>query len=492
MNANEDVAPRAGRRRLWVFAPILLSLAALVVAGVLLTRDDDDPGYQGLPVELPPQPDLHWTMDPMPDGWVAAGGVDAVPQGYVLDRVLTGNFDMTAYGTSDDPTKPALVLAVGDEMIAAEGDLRSGATEVREVDVNGVVGLCAVGGFSVQRCLVTKDGTKVESRSRGFTVDELLAALGAITLDFDAPTIPVAALPSGVSMLAKWHNQAPGALSAVHEGAVGAWASFGGADGKASLTVGRDDQQELALAFEQGELSARELDGITYYEGVYMPDVLRIVSWEHEGFAFQMVVTGASEIDLVQLARAVRPATADEWATAVTATAPPLDLHGQDPASDTTFPPPVTEGPDAASIFEVRVTTRVDVLADGGGLVLHTALPGGPDVPLRVVKTDDTLAVSLDDQPFVVTEIAGATLPLLDTVQTAKWSGTYVLTSDARAATLRVQRANGDRYAVDLVPVPDGGGLKAAYVSVPAGERWNAEVVDQFDVRLDFLGLEVT
>lgn len=491
MNANEDVRPRAGRRRLWVFAPIMISLAALVVAGVVLTRRDDDPGYQGMPVELPPQPDLHFTMDPLPDGWVAAGGADMVPMGLTYDWMLIGNFDMTAYGTSDDPMQPAIVLAVGDEMAAAATDVNSGATVVVRIERNGVVGLCGLDEFGLQRCLVTKDGRHVLSHSRGFTDEQLVAALVAVTIEHGVPAVPAAALPAGTALLASWHNQSPGPLSAIHEGAVGAVMTFAGTDGKATLTVGRADQQELALAFASGAPMAREVDGITYYVAEVVHDAVRHVVWEHDGLAFQMVILGAADLDPVHLARSLRPATAGEWTAALGTTAPRMQLPPQEQVSDTTWPPPVTDGPDAASIVDVPIETRVEVLPDGGGLLLHAALPGGPDVPLTVLKTDDTLATSLDGDRFVVTGIAGATLPLIETVDSAKWSGAYVLTTDARATTLLMVRTNGDRYVVPLVTVPGSGGARAAYVAVPAGERWNVEVDDQFGTALDFMGQSV-
>jgi hypothetical protein len=397
---------------------------------------------------------------------------------------------MTVYGTADDPTKPTLLLGVGVELNSPD-NTRFGTADMRRIEVNGVVGLCGTGDFDVQRCLVTKDGRHVQSHSRGFTDDQLATALGALTIDHGVPTVPVSALPNGTAVLRSWHNQAPGGLSAVHEGAVGAAVSFSGTDGKAVLTVGHADQQELALAFEPGEPIAHEVGGITYYVAEVVPDIIRIVTWENDGLAFQMFVTGAADTDVVHLARSVRPATADEWAATLTVVPPRPQLPPQEQVSETTWPSPVTDGPDASSIVDVTIETRVEVLPDGGGLVLHSALPGERDVPLTVLQTDDNLATSLDGDQFSVTGIAGATLPLLATAESAKWSGTYVLTPDARAATMQVVRANGDRYVVELVPVPGSGGLRAAYVSVPAGERWNAETLDQFGTPLDLIGMAV-
>jgi hypothetical protein len=492
MNANEEVAPRAGRRRLWVFAPILLSLAALATAGVVLTRRHDDPGYQGLPIPIGPQPDLRWTMDPLPNGWVANGASEMMAQGFALNWNLTGSFRMTAYGTADDPTKPTLLLGVGDDMNST--GLNDVATDdLHRFEANGAVGLCGTGTFEVQICVVTKGGRRVQSHSRGVSAVQLASALMSVEVVNGAPTVPAMALPRGMAQLGSWHNEAPGALSAVRKGAVAAFIGFGGADGKASVQVGHAAQQDLALGFETGEPHTRVVDGVTYYEAELVPGYLRLVVWEHEAFAFQMLITGATQIDAVQLARALRPASASEWTAALTAVP---RQYVRPPSSDptvteTTWPTMGTDGPDASSIVDVPLVTRVEVLPGGGGLVFHAALPGGRDVPLTVLSTSDSVATSLDGAAFSVAGVPDAPGPLLNPVASATWSGAYVLTSDARAATMRVVRTNGDRYVVPLVPVPDGSGQRAAYLSVPAGQRWNVEVDDQFGTALDFIGLAV-
>lgn len=484
----DGLAPR--RRPRWVVWTSVVAVVG-VLAGVgaaLWSRRDDDPGYLGIPIAAGPQPDLRWTLDPMPAGWTAFGAAEMVQPGFSFSWSAMGSFWMSAYGTSDDPLAPTIVLGIGDEL-NAQGPMSTATVDMRRFESDGVVGVCGTEEFGWRRCMVTKDSLQVQSHSRGLTDDELRTALASVRSVGGAPVVAENDLPDGLSSLGSWHNQVPSTICAVHEGAVAATVGFGGTSGKVGLQVGRADEQELAFGFETRDLHARVVDGVTYYEGIYLADYLRTLVWERDGLAFEFTAVGQVDVDLVQLAQTLRPASSDEWDAAISAAATQISRSQESTTTTESAPTTSTiDAPSAASIVDVPVQVTAELLPEGGGLVVHAAAPGGGDVPFTLLETSDGFSTALGDGTFTVTGFPGGVPDQLDLVRDDRWVAGYIVTSDRRAVSLRLVRTSGERYVVDLVDVPGDPGRRMAYMVVPAGEFWSVDVIDEFGVVLDLIG----
>ncbi len=487
----DEVVPRRRPRQVWWLAVLGIVGVVAGAAGFAWSRRSDDPGYLGVARPAGPQPDLRWTLDQMPAGWTAFGAAEMVPPGFTFSWTTMGSFRMTAYGTTDDPLAPTIVLGVGGDLNEG-GAMAAASKQVSRIDANGVVGSCGTEEFGWQRCLVAKGDRSVQTHSRGMTDDELRAVLSTLHVVDGAPAVDVGSLPVGMSSLGSWRNEVPSAISAVHDGAVVAFIAFGGTDGKVGLQVGHAADQQLAFAFETRALHATEVDGVTYYEGEIVDSLLRTLNWEHDGFAFELNVFGVTDFDLIDIARGLRPASAAEWAAAVTAT--PIAMERQDQSTTssgpTTTEPPIVELA-ADDIVDTQVTATASLLPEGGGLVVHAPVPGMADVPFTLLPLPQGYSTALGDGDYTLSGYDGDGAYRLWGIGNDRFDGAYVYTTDMVSTTLRVIRTSGERYNVDLVDVPGDPGRRVAYIAVPLGELWGADVIDTFGKVLDRFGLSL-
>ena len=482
-------APRRHRR-----APALVGAVVAVVAvvgGVLWLRQpdsQDDGVFEG--ASAAPQPDLHWVLDAPPGDTVAFGASDFYPAVYSLTWTAAGSFRTSMYGAADDPSAPAIVLGIGDELnMDGVAGMGAASTDMRRWTFgDDGTGLCGSDPSGMRRCLLWVDGRVIGAHATGWTDADLQRMLSSVRIDGGTPLLDESALPAGTSLLGTWKNQVP-TPDAATDGSepVSALSYLDRTGRRFVLTTGHAATHDIASAFELGATDATTVDGVTYYSGDLGPLAYRTVVWERDGRTFVLGAIGAPDDDLIALARGVRPASADEWAAAVSATPPAVD---QMPAAPTTVAPPTTAAfaPAPATVTDVPVTVTAVDGEDGGGLVLTAALPDGSATPLTLFVVPGGQVPVLDGiaDPYGLDD-AGRPVVMAARSDTS-WAA-FVVTTEPSARQLRVTRSNGDRYVADLVPYPGQDGTWVAAIVVPRDEIVGAELVDEFGNRLDAFGL---
>jgi hypothetical protein len=113
------------------------------------------------------------------------------------------------------------------------------------------------------------------------------------------------------------------------------------------------------------------------------------------------------------------------------------------------------------------------------------------DVPFTLLPLPQGYSTALGDGDFSMSGYDGDGAYRLWGIRNDRFDGAYVYTTDMVSTTLRVIRTSGERYNVDLVDVPGDPGRRVAYIAVPLGELWGADVIDAFGKVLDRFGLSL-
>ena len=225
---------------------------------------------------------------------------------------------------------------------------------------------------------------------------------------------------------------------------------------------------------------------MTYFRGVSQSGLIEFIVWQQDGRAFEVLATTGKGVDPIDLARSVRPATGGEWAAATTAVAP--DFPRTTPSSVAPDPTTPAMAPQPATVRDVPVTVTATERPGRGGITVQSALPDGSHVPITLLRDGETTSVGIEGQFVTFSGGDDDSVTVNAVFGTSSW-GAYVLTTDARAAFLRVTRATGDRYVAALVPDPAHPGAFVAAITVPIDEFVGADVVDQFGKKMDAFGL---
>lgn len=471
------------RRRRWPIVVTVLVVVIAATAGTIWIARDDAPRVVRSTEPAPPQPDLHWVLGAVPEDWVEFAAGDSYPGEFAFSWLLDGSYQTAMYGTEDDPSAPAMILAVGDRL-NADGMSGYATREMTRWSDGDSTGICGTGPTGIRVCMVETDGTTVQSHSAGLSPEDVQAALMTLQVRDGMPEVDVAALPAGVQHLGSWRNVMPQPVGISDGHSAVSVVQYKAQDGQfAILTVGRDDEQDLASAFDLGLTKGVTVDGITYFRVLSESGEVEWVVWRQDGLAFQLMVH-ATETDGLALARGVRPAETDEWAAAVTATLP--QFSPGTPASTTPQPPMPTMAPPPPSVTDVPVTLTAVERSGAGGIEISSTAPDG--VPLTFLYGPDSIAVGVDGQ-FQTYGLDGGLPQRLEAARSTESWGAYIVTSDPRVWALRLTRANGERYTGELVPFPGRDDLRVAAIVVPVNEFVGADLVDEFGKVLDELGL---
>jgi len=315
-------APQTSQRRAWPLVVVALAVFGGVATGVALTRGEDPPRQGRIGSAAAPQPDLHYVLGAAPGSWVASNAGDTIPAESSWAWQLWGDYQTSMYGTTDDPSAPAMILAVGDQVNSGGFAGVGTQTNLTRWTTNGTKGTCLTDGAGVRRCLVDVGGTQVQSHSSGLDGDALQAALETLRVRDGVPELDVAALPPSMTHLGSWTNRMPSVLGENGDAIVSRIQYHGPDNALALLAVGRADEHDMATAFDVGADEPIIVNGVTYFHGPSESGLLEFIAWERDEKAFLLIATPDKGVDLIDLATSVRPATRSEWATAVSATRP--------------------------------------------------------------------------------------------------------------------------------------------------------------------------
>lgn len=301
------------------------------------------------------------------------------------------------------------------------------------------------------------------------------------------PELDLAGLPAGMTLLDARRNGMPTAVGEQGDAVVSGLQYHGPDDAMALLTVGRAGEHDIAAAFDLGADEATTVNGVSYFHGTSEAGLIEFVVWQRDGLAFQMMATPDKGVDLITLAASARPATKAEWAAAVAAPRPvfPPSSASTLPVTDEATPQPA---PVPATVRSVPVTVSAVGRLDEGGIIIVTELPDGTAAPITLLRQGDTTSVGIDNAYVTYSGPEDYSSALITFARSDTSWGAYVVTSDTRAATLSVTRANGDRYVAALVPDPVRWDLRVAAIAVPIDEFVGAELTDEFGRELDRIG----
>jgi hypothetical protein len=476
---------------------IAVVCAAVATGAVVLSRrGDDSPSVAAA--------DLRWLLADPPAGWEAYGALDTLQAGTPDYWADVGHYRMALYGTHDDPAAPTVILAFGEEMNADGFLALNGIPDIQRFDAKGRTVGCGTYFTGWQLCFVQVGDAVVQAHARGLPADELATLLTSTTADHGAPRLSSSSLPARMRELATWEDRLPAPISTIVPTATATTVLYVGPDGSgATMTVGRAAEQDLAGSFELADFERVQDGGMTYFVGDDSSVGTRAVVWERAEYAYVLVVGG--DADPLALARTVRPATAAEWAAAITnQPAPPAARPVPPKVSTTVSPNPsatvattlsttlsttpltTTPSPLPSVITDVPLTPVVEPVPGGAGATFSTPLPDGTFGTLTLIALPGVVLTSFDGTPT-----GGETLTdslVLSPLMGVQSSGAYVISTEGRATILRVTRTNGERYLVPLTPHLDDPGVMVAYIALPQNQTERIDVVDGFGVVLDHIG----
>ncbi len=479
-------APAPERPTVWLRPALVMAAVVAVIAGLVWVS-----GRQAEPADQRDPADLRYVIGDLPEGWKAT---EARDESTVL-RPNEFGITMATYGTRDDPMAPYVQIiwqdpAKDDGLLITGLPNMAGYSNLREVAVRDGVAACGDDQQTVRCAMDSLDG-QLQVNAIGLADDRIAQLFSAVQVVDGEPFIELASLPAGLSPL--FHGDPYEQISVVWSRVMGDGPaivnySHAASDSGASLIIGWADENDMASAAGFGELAAVKVNGNGGYIGLVPYSGLREIVWRDGDRTFALA-TDDPAVDLVALAESVRPATNAEWSAidvevpnepavggtdgTVVAGTVPETVPGEVPATTD----PSVSMPDAV-VGDVAVTQVVEPV--NAATVLYSCTsPEGESGQVQVAILAGSILVS------DATGGGSTLLPLDGTVYSKPvlvgvngGVGAVAVSTDPRAAQLRVTRSNGERWVLDLVVVQGHPELKVGVIVLAEDQLVTYDVVD--------------
>ena len=487
--AAERALPVVPQRRVATGRTIAIAVAvlALIVGGLIVIGNRD-----GDSEPAGPNDDLHWVIDDLPDGYQL---VDVSGPGTGNGQPAEGTSSIvTVFGTSDAPLGPVFETFAGNGLTEQPAEAGAfGATSFDEHTVDGVDVVLATSGTGKRLAWAKLGEGWVSFHSAAMSDEELLSVAGHALLQPDLTVqIDGAYLPEGVTRLAggpiplvipAWwagydaQGTVPGTITVNY-------AVPSGTAGPLSLAVSREVGGQMAyLAMSTSDLTDTVVDGVhVWLVPAAREGSPRYAAWVRDGHFF--LLASVDDLDLAALAASVRYAGWSEWSDLVAGNAsdggPGVtelpsgtvdDDDGQDAPPETD--PPPTDPPAGTQVRDIDLDWTI---SDAGPheATLTTSLPDGTRSSLRVTIVGGGVSVGSADLGSISYNWSVTDPDRLE------WQGigAIAFTRDPAATQLRVRRANGDRYTMDLVSLSGVPDTKFAALTLRHNDFVSADLLD--------------
>ena len=277
-----------------------LAVVAVVVLAVAAVR-------VWFPSSSARDPELRHMVDGLPAGWVAVAAKDA---GVHTGPPFPGAY-VQAFGTAGDPTKPAMEFVWRTDGDVPPFDNLAASTGMEQFVAAGRRVACAAQSDGTVLCYVEEGESSLQVRANGVTVDDMTVVFEALTFVDGLPVEDTATLPGGMRRLGDGSRRPIGLVAngnADHRDVASLLYVAPNRTDTVLLVVGHADEQELAYGGVTQQWRRVERDGRAWF--VTENDASTMVMW-HDGD--QVFWLRSSDVDALDLAATVRPATDDEW-----------------------------------------------------------------------------------------------------------------------------------------------------------------------------------
>ena len=480
--------PRRKRRRPpWTIALATAAVVALVVSGlVALNR-------RATPADVPDPRPTNWIIGDPPGGLAATLRSDHRPW-----PAQSASF-VSVYATGDGPlgtvvmvTEPSAIdVAAGVDSSGAE--LPSGAQAIYERVVDGRQITVATLPNRRRLALFKIGGVGWRMHTTPLTDDQVFRLAGAVVAGPDGhATIPDNALPDDVTLVGSGTSQVLGAttsLSAIADTT------------RVDYTGTQDDRTRLAFAF--GPRSAAEEASLAVFEQLTPTQVnddpgwlassaggVPLLVWRHGDELFALAANDPpiqSDVDLLTVARSVRPATATEWSAIPTSSAQPTAPEGTTNATIAATPgdggPPDTASPVTLAQGVEPVDTDIVVTATSvtpNEMTVRDELADGTSYETSFVVLTSAVRIQAGagaQGGFYTLNLPMSVDPALQPISDDRFSGVTVVTQRSDAASLRVLRSNGERYTTPLTSAAAHPNVRFAAILFPAHQMYGFELL---------------
>lgn len=487
-------APAPKRPTVWLRPALVMAAVVAVIAGLVWVS-----GRQADPADEREPADLRYVIGDVPEGWTASEAHD------ISSTLQPNTFGMTAavYGTRDDPTAPYAQIIWQDpdkDDVATIAGVSSmgGYSNLREVTAGERVVVCG-DDMRIVHCVLNNPEGAMQLTAVGVSDAQIAQMLGAVQLVEGEPFIAEALLPAGLSPL--YHGDPFGTRSVIWSNLFGPGPAIvtysnESSDGGVGLAVGWAEENDMVMAATFGDLAAVDVAGHRGFVGSIPSVGIHEIVWRVGDRVFALYSADLS-LDLVAMAESVRPATSDEW-SAMVVDAPAAEIGDTTPAEGTyvVTPESTIEGeapPDTdpsvstpATVHDVAVAQTVEVV-NAATTRYSCSTPDGESQQVQVAILTGQILVSnptggggslliLDGTVFTDVSTMGMGVVLSD--GELDGVGVVAISTDPTARQLRVTRANGDRYVLDLVSVANHPEVKVGVIVLPAASLVTYDVVD--------------
>ncbi len=281
-------------------AIIAVAVAAVVVVAVSAVR-------VWFPLSSARDPELRHVVAGLPADWIAVAAKDA--------GVHTGppfpGAHVQAFGTSNDPTRPAMEFVWRTDDQVPPFESLASSSGMTPFVVAGRRVACAPQSDGTVLCYVEEGAHSMQVRANGVTVDEVVAVFEGLTFVDGLPVEDPASLPGGMQRLGDGSRRPIGLVAngnADHRDVASLLYLAPNLTDTVLLVVGHADEQDLAYGGVTQQWRRLEQGGRTWF--VTENDASTMVMWRDDDRVFWL---RSSDLDALELAATVRPATGDEW-----------------------------------------------------------------------------------------------------------------------------------------------------------------------------------
>lgn len=252
-------------------------------------------------------PELRHVVAGLPDGWVAVAAKDA--------GVHTGppfpGAHVQAFGTPGDPTKPAMEFVWRTDGDVPPFDTLAASSGMTTFVVAGRRVACAPQSDGTVLCYVEEGDGSMQVRANGVTVDDMTVVFEALTFVDGLPVEDPTSLPGGMQRLGGVDRRPIGLVAngnADHRDVASLLYLAPNLTDTVLLVVGHAGEQELAYGGVTQQWRRVERDGREWF--VTENEASTLVMWQDGDQVFWL---RSSDLDALDLAATVRPATDREW-----------------------------------------------------------------------------------------------------------------------------------------------------------------------------------
>lgn len=482
-------APAPKRPTVWLRPALVMAAVIAVIAGLVWVS-----GRQADPADQRDPADLRYVIGELPEGWRIEQAQEADAGLRLSDEF---NIRMALFGTPGQPTAPALQLywqdpsvdigvTVGGLMGLADG------ANLREVGDAPNTAACA-DLFGTTRCVMNTSFGQINLTSYGLDDADLARPLADLRIVDGEISVEPAALPDGMVVIYQggWDDQRS-LLWAPMKGPGASWVSYSYSvsdRGIVLMTGWQADNDLVGASLTWGDLQPTTVNGRPAYSGFSPLMDSTVLFWNDGTRAFALVNSGTT-VDLVAMAASVRPAAGDEWSSVVVdpssgsddstpaegtyAATPETTVLGEAPPGTD---PPVTL-PAAGEVRDVAVTQTVQQITEVDASY-SCELPSGSYGGVQIaVVAGLVFAREPSGNGSFEWRVDGPAFTEATPYSVDANAGVIAISTEPSATQLRVTRASGDRYVLDLVSVANHPEVKVGVIVLPPASFVTYDVVD--------------